>query len=237
MTTTTTTTTTMMELIDGDIAKHIWGFFLIFDEAEMTAPSSLAATATATRTATAEYAMNNNRDNNNNHRCVDIQSIRSLRFVNKFFYNAFGEFSGWSRCAGAIKSEYIFLKNEKFTEIGAVLFRAQNRWANPQPSARAITNHHDHRRRQKGRRPGGGGATANTSATTTNNNNTNNNNNNNSSNKLTHEQRKEIGQLVSAAMKNKKALVQRRNHLIRLLDRGPFTKDEKHLTYDQIVIQ
>lgn len=38
-------------------------------------------------------------------------TIRSLRVVNTFFYNAFDEFCGWSRCALAIKREYRILRN------------------------------------------------------------------------------------------------------------------------------
>jgi hypothetical protein len=105
----------MMDVIDGDIAKYIWGFFLEFDD-ENTIPSTPMETSSIS--SGTESAMNNKNDNDNDNdniyslnRLVDFQSIRSLRVVNTFFYNAFDEFCGWSRCALAIKREYRILRN------------------------------------------------------------------------------------------------------------------------------
>mmetsp|Transcript_34100 Transcript_34100/g.80262 ORF Transcript_34100/g.80262 Transcript_34100/m.80262 type:complete len:191 (-) Transcript_34100:63-635(-) len=52
----------------------------------------------------------------------------------------------------------------------------------------------------------------------------------------TPERRKEAAAMVSRAMEQKKAAVLRRNKILRLLDRGPFTKEEKRLTYEQVCI-
>lgn len=183
--------TEMMDLIDGDIAKHIWGFFLEFDDDNHTIAStsctSVERSSTSTGTERAAYPEDD--DIGILDRRVDFQSIRSLRCVNKFFYNAFEEFCGWSRCALAIKQEYRTLKNdEKSFDNWSFVFLLPNAAHN------------------------------------------------NTSNYWTREQRIQVGKIVSKAMERKKISVYRCNQLIRMLDRGPFTKDEKLLTYKQLCI-
>lgn len=52
----------MMDVIDGDIAKYIWGFFLEFDD-ENTIPSTPMETSSIS--SGTESAMNNKNDNGN----------------------------------------------------------------------------------------------------------------------------------------------------------------------------
>ena len=164
----------MMALIDEDIAKYIWGFFLEFDDDDDTKPST---------------AMDTQLD-----RRVDFESIRSLRCVNKLFYNAFQEVSGWSRCALAIKCEYENLKNdEKFFDNWSVTFRLQTLRGNRFfPAQEPLRNH-------------------------------------------SYEERRQVGKFVSKAMERKKVSVYRCNQLIRMLDCGPFTEDEKQSLSKQLL--
>lgn len=171
--------TSMMDLIDGDVAKYIWGFFIEFDESD---PSNTVKTSSIVAPLD---------------RRVDFQSIQSLRCVNKIFFRAFEEISGWSRCALAIKREYRTLKNdEKFFDNWSFVFRLQTLRANHLPSmqdSNATRNHWASR-----------------------------------------EERRQVGKFVSRAMERKKVSVYRCNQLIQMLDRGPFTQDEK-LLIDKVV--
>ncbi len=176
-------TQVMMDLIEGDIAKNIWSFFLEFDD-DQDPPWT-----TAKKPLSIPGALD---------RCVDFQSIRSLRCVNKIFYNAFEEISGWSRCALAIKNEYRNLKNdEKFFDNWSCVFRLQTlRSTNHLPSL------------------GQDSSSA----------------NNSSNNWTTREERRQVVKFISRAMERKKVSVYRCNQLTRMMDRGPFSKDEKVLT-------
>ncbi len=170
-----------MALIDEDIAKYIWGYFLEFDDGGDDTDHS-----TTMDTSPDESLVN---------RRVDFRSIRSLRCVNKIFYTAFEEVSGWSRCALMIKREYRNLKNdEKFFDNWNLAIRLQTLRTNHFPPTQNIRNQ-----------------------------------------PVTREERKQVGMFVSKAMERKKVSVYRCNQLIRMLDRGPFTKDEKLLT-NQILL-
>mmetsp|Transcript_18024 Transcript_18024/g.36971 ORF Transcript_18024/g.36971 Transcript_18024/m.36971 type:complete len:186 (+) Transcript_18024:115-672(+) len=98
----------MIESINGDIANHIWRFFLDFDY------NDARTCAVATSLATEDDDDGKKKKNPIDFPCrrVDFQSIRSLRSVNKLFYKSFEEFQGWSRFALAIKREYSLLKND-----------------------------------------------------------------------------------------------------------------------------
>ena len=194
---------TTMDLIEGDIAKHIWSFFLEFDDGggDGDEDSSLPLTKAKKSCAIVAAALD---------RRVDFQSIRSLRSVNKIFYEAFDEISGWSRCALAIKREYRNLKNdEKFFDNWSLVFRLQ--------SFRATTNNHHHIPPILQEDP-----------------------NNPASSSQHHwtarEERRQVAKFVSRAMERKKVSVYRCNQLTRMLDRGPFTKDEKLLTETFLLI-
>ena len=197
---TTTSMTTMMELIDGDIAKNIWGFFLVFDDNDTTAskpvetPSHEPITKSAHNGSGANDLVSNTLD-----RRIDFRSIRSLRAVNKFFYNAFEEFCGWSRCALAIKREYKnLLRTARLFDNWNFVVRAQAlRTANSQATL---------------------GSTSSTNPV------------NSDEIGWTPEQRRQVGRFVSRAMERRKLSNFRRNQLIRMLNCGPFTKDEKLLT-------
>lgn len=188
-------TATMMDLIDGDIAKHIWGFFLEFDD-----DNTIVSTPKLySRSTGNQCSVNNKKDDLVSlDRQVDFQSIRSLRGVNKFFYRSFEEFCGWSRLAVAMKREYRSLMNEEKTfDNWSFVFRAQTLRVNHVPSTR------------------GSNAAQNS---------------NHTNNQWTLEQRRQVAKILSRAMERKKVSVYRCNQLIRMLDRGPFSKDEKLLT-------
>jgi len=190
-----------MEFIDDDIAKHIWGFFLEFDDGDDTIqpshhpmrippnPNSDAKNnGGASTLITAGSSWKNNRR-------VDFQSIRSLRAVNKFFYRAFQDYQGWSRCALAIQREYKSLKNDE---------QSYDNWnlaswvqgSNPQPHNGGTDRRHHQRQHHA----------------------------HDLSNQFL---------LLAWIMERKKVSVYRRNQLIQMLNRGPFTMDEKQplLTY------
>jgi len=184
-----------MDLIDGDVAKNIWGFFLEFDDNRAIASMSVGPPS-----GLPESDSDNDGDDGNGakvslDRRIDFQSIRSLRAVNKFFYNAFEEFCGWSRCALAIKREYRSLQNDANSlDNWNFEFRSQAYRANHPPPTLGLSIAVD-----------------------------------NGSN-WTLEQRQQVARILSRTMERKKLSAFRSNQLIRMLDRGPFTKDEKRLT-------
>eukprot|EP00536_Pseudo-nitzschia_multiseries_P003131 jgi/Psemu1/301786/fgenesh1_kg.44_\ len=193
-----------MECIDGDVAKHIWGYFLDFDETGSEATKFVATANTGLLLTPFQQQQQqqqlcrectpSNSSEDLQDRRLDLGSIRSLRSVNKFFRNTFDELSGWSRCAFAMKREYLFLKNIKSFENWNL---TRQYWA--APPGRSGTDDDN-----------GGG--------------------------WTRETRRQAAEMVSRAMEQKKAAVKRRNQILRLLDRGPFTKEEKRLTYEQVCI-
>ena len=191
-----------MELIDGNIAKCIWGFFLEFDDDGRTASGRTVETLpypSLIQGDSSDRSNNTKLGHGSNSilldRRIDFRSIRSLRAVNKFFYNAFEEFCGWSRCAVAIKREYRSLQKD---ENWNFVFRAQQQqqqqahWAATTPGSTSLVP--------------------------------------SNSNEWTLEQRRQVGFLLSRAMERRKISNFRCNQLIRMLDCGPFTKDEKLLT-------
>lgn len=183
-----------MDLIDRDIAKNIWGFFLEFDDDRTFALMPVISLSDAPETDDDNFRENNDGAIIALDRRIDFKTIRSLRAVNKFFNNAFEEFCGWSRCAVAIKREYKSLQNNaKSLENWNFGFWAQALRANrPSPtldSSAAIDT----------------------------------------DNNWTIEQRRQVARILSRAMERKKMSVFRSKQLIRMLDRGPFTKDEKLL--------
>lgn len=193
--------TTMMEVIDGnsDIAKHIWGFFLEFDDDDehttMTPPPSTVNYCVSETNAGRKHR-------NNTDRRIDFSSIRSLRSVNKFFCQAFEESCGWSRCALAIRREYQSLQNHHDDEPESWSFVLQSlRVDHPTTTATRGGNRHPNR-----------------------------------GHSWTREQRLQVGRILSRAMERKKLSVYRCNQLVRMLDRGPFTKDQKILARPQICV-
>lgn len=182
----------MMDLIDGDIAKNIWSFFLEFDNDDQNDPPW----STAKKSLSIASALD---------RSVDFQSIRSLRCVNKNFYTAFEETSGWSRCALAIKNEYRNLKNdEKFFDNWSFVFRLQT--LRPTNHLPPLGQDYD------------------------------NANDTRSNNWTSREERRQVVKFISRAMERKKVSVYRCNQLTRMLDRGPFSKDEKALTENYLLV-
>ncbi|VEU37794.1 unnamed protein product [Pseudo-nitzschia multistriata] len=195
-----------MEFADGDIAKHIWGFFLHFDETAPEGPT--AATNSITPLVQTDCKrqkqeccalISPSRSSSSGlDRRLDFRSIRSLRSVNRFFRNTFDEFCGWSRCALAMKREYLYLESRKSFEYNKYSWNLRQQG----PSA-----------------PGWSSATV---------------TNSNGEGVWTREKRLEAARMVSLAMEQKKAAVLRRNHILWLLDRGPFTIEEKRLTSTQL---
>lgn len=175
-----------MDLINQDIAKNIWSFFLEFDNDDRDPPSTAAKKTLSIVTPL--------------DRCVDFRSILSLRCVNKIFYNAFEEISGWSRCAVAIKNEYRNLKNdEKFFDNWSYVFRLQTLLP---------TNHLSPLSQES----------------------------NNSNHWTTREERRQVVKFISRAMERKKVSVYRCKQLVRMLNSGPFSNDEKILTENCLLV-
>lgn len=182
-----------MELVDGDMAKNIWGFFLEFDD-----DSESASTQVELPLYPFIAESSSNRSNNTNGRRsislesrIDFRSIRSLRAVNKFFYNVFEEFCGWSRCAAAIKREYQILMSDGSWNLESwarALWRPTPGSTSPPPSD------------------------------------------------WTPEQRRQVGFIVSRAMERRQISQFRCNQLVRMLDCGPFTNDEKLLTNTKAIV-
>lgn len=180
-----------MDLINGDIAKNIWGFFLEFDD-DRTITSMPVGSASDAAEADGDYDTGNSNDATVSlDRHIDFHSIRSLRAVNKFFYNAFEEFYGWSRCALAIKREYRSLQNDDDWNFGYRLQAPRTDHPSPTLGPRVAID---------------------------------------TDSNWTREQRRQVARILSLAMQRKNLSVYRSNQLIRMLDRGPFTKDEKLLT-------
>jgi len=189
-----------MEFIDGDIARHIWGFFLHFDETVTTTETIANNTRrvllkASQRQRQQKCTLRPSASLDFHDRRIDFRSIRSLRSVNKFFRKNFDELCGWSRCALAMKREYTFLKNIKC--FGTWNLRQQP-WA-VAPGRRATADAAEGRG-------------------------------------WTPEKREEAARMVTQAMEQKKAAVSRRNQILRLLNRGPFTMEEKRLTYKQVCV-
>lgn len=183
-----------MDLINQDIAKNIWSFFLEFDNDDRDPPSTAAKKSVSIATSL--------------DRCVDFRSIRSLRCVNKIFYNAFEEISGWSRCALAIKNEYRNLKNdEKFFDNWSYVFRLQTlRPTNHLPPLAQEMN------------------------------NSNNTSTSRGNHWTTREERRQVVKFISRAMERKKVSVYRCKQLVRMLNCGPFSNDEKILTENCLLV-
>ena len=182
-----------MELIDGDIAKNIWGFFLEFDDDSESASTLVKLPLYPFFTEGGSNRSNNTNGHGSNslESRIDFRSIRSLRAVNKSFYNAFEEFCGWSRCAVAIKREYRNLKSDRSWNLESW---AQALW---QPTSGSTSP---------------------------------------PPRDWTTEQRRQVGFIVSRAMERRRLSQLRCNQLIRMLDCGPFTKDEKLVTNTKVIV-